>query len=112
MTEDQLQQKIIIGFKNNYQIKGEGLIFAVPNGGSRNILEAKKLKQTGSLAGVSDLIVLLREKTLFIELKIEKGIQSEVQKLFEKNVSNLGFKYYIVRSESEFINIINKEKTK
>jgi hypothetical protein len=109
MSEDQLQQKIVIGFKNNYQIKGKGLIFSVPNGGSRNILEAKKLKQTGSLAGVSDLIVLLNQKCLFIELKIEKGIQSEVQKQFEKKVADLGFKYYLVRSENEFLNIINKE---
>lgn len=109
MTEDQLQQKCVINFKNNYQIKGFGLIFSVPNGGSRNSVEAKKLKLTGALAGVSDLIVLLHQKTLFIELKIEKGIQSEVQHLFEKNVSNLGFKYYLARSENEFIKIIENE---
>lgn len=109
MTEDQLQQKIVIEFKNNYQIKGKGLIFAVPNGGTRNVIEAKKLKQTGMLAGVSDLIVLLNEKCLFIELKIEKGIQSEVQKVFEKKVADLGFKYYLARSVSEFVNIINEE---
>jgi len=109
MSEDSLQQKIIIAFKNNYQIKGLGLIFSIPNGGSRNILEAKKLKQTGSLAGASDLIVLLKNKCLFVELKIEKGIQSEVQKVFEKNVSNLGFKYHLIRSELDFIGMINKE---
>lgn len=108
MSEDRLQQDIIIWFKNNYQMQGKGLIFSVPNGGSRNILEAKKLKQTGATAGVSDLIVLLNEKCLFVELKIEKGIQSEVQKDFELKVMFLGFEYKIIRSLEQFKNYINE----
>jgi len=107
MTESQLQQKMIIWFKNEYQINGKGLIFAVPNGGSRNILEAKNLKLTGQMAGVSDLIILLNNKCIFIEVKVEKGIQSEVQKVFENKVSLLGFDYYLVRSLEEFKNIVN-----
>jgi hypothetical protein len=102
MSEDRLQQDIVIWFKNNYQIQEKGLIFSVPNGGSRNILEAKKLKQTGATAGVSDLIVLLNKKCLFIELKIEKGVQSEVQKEFQKRVEALGFEYHLVRSLEQF----------
>jgi len=106
MTESQLQQKMIIWFKNEYQIKGKGLIFAVPNGGSRNILEAKNLKLTGQMAGVSDLIVLLNKKCIFIEVKVEKGIQSEVQIKFQNNVQLLGFEYYLVRSLEQFKEII------
>ena len=102
MTEDQLQQSIAIWFKNEYQMHGKGLIFSCPNGGSRNMLEAKKLKQTGAMAGVSDLIVLLPSKCLFIELKAEKGTQSEVQKIFEERVKNLNFDYFIIRSLEEF----------
>jgi hypothetical protein len=106
MTESQLQQKMIIWFKNEYQIKGKGLIFAVPNGGSRNILEAKNLKLTGQMAGVSDLIVLLNNKCIFIEVKVDKGVQSEVQKVFEEKVSSLGFEYYLVRSLEQFKKLI------
>ena len=47
----------------------EALIFAVPNGGSRNKLEAYQMKLEGVLAGVSDLLVIFRDKVLFIELK-------------------------------------------
>ena len=108
MTEDQLQQQIIIWFKNEYQMHGKGLIFSVPNGGSRNLLEAKKLKQTGAMAGVSDLIVLLPSKCIFIELKAEKGIQSDVQKAFEERVNNLSFDYFIIRSLEEFKKLITK----
>lgn len=99
MTENQLQQQIVIWYKNNYQIHGKGLIFSVPNGGSRHILEAKTLKATGQMAGVSDLIILQPNgKTLFVEVKVEKGIQSEVQKIFKDKVRALGFDYYLVRS--------------
>ena len=100
--EDLLQQKIVIWYKNEYQRHEKGLIFAIPNGGSRNVIEAKKLKATGMMAGVSDLIILHNGKTLFCELKIEKGIQSEKQKDFETTVTNLGFEYYLVRSLDEF----------
>jgi hypothetical protein len=104
--EDALQAKIVVWFKNNYQMHGKGLIFSVPNGGSRNIIEAKKLKNTGLMAGVADLIVLLPNKTLFIEVKIEKGVQSDLQKQFEQKVKVLGFDYFIVRCLVDFQNII------
>lgn len=47
--------------------------FAIPNGGSRNKIEAGRMKQEGVKAGVSDLCVLLPEKVLFIEMKRVKG---------------------------------------
>ena len=103
MTENQLQQQIIIWYKNNYQIHGKGLIFSVPNGGSRHILEAKTLKATGQMAGVSDLIILNPNgKTIFVELKIEKGVQSDAQKLFQSKVEALGFEYYLIKSLEQF----------
>lgn len=100
--EDALQAKIVIWFKNNYQMKGNGLIFSCPNGGTRNIVEAKKLKETGLMAGVSDLIVLLKNKILFVELKIEKGLQSDAQKLFENRILNLGYEYHLIRDIETF----------
>lgn len=104
--EDALQAKIVVWFKNNYQMQGKGLIFSVPNGGTRNVVEAKKLKATGLTAGVSDLIVVLPSKVLFIELKTEKGIQSESQKKFEKKICELNHQYIVVRSLSEFQSVL------
>ena len=110
MSEDQLQQQIVIYFRNEYQRHGKGFIFSVPNGGSRNPLEAKKLKATGATAGVSDLIVLLpNKKTLFVELKIEKGIQSDSQKEFENRVEYLGYKYRLIRSLEDFKLLISSD---
>ena len=104
--EDALQAKIVIWFKNNYQMHGKGLIFSCPNGGTRNIVEAKKLKETGLMAGVSDLIVLLENKILFVELKIKKGIQSDAQKLFETRIINLGYEYHLIRDLETFKTLI------
>lgn len=109
MTEDQLQQQIFTWYNNNYCLKNQTprhIIFSVPNGGSRILLEAKKLKATGMLAGVSDLIIIQPDKILFIELKIEKGIQSDTQKDFEKRVTELGYEYYLIRSFEQFTNLI------
>lgn len=104
MTEDQLQQIIVTYYRNNYQINRKGLIFSIPNGGARNVIEAKKLKATGTLSGVSDLIVITENgELIFFELKIEKGIQSETQKDFESRVIELGYRYELVRSLEDFI---------
>lgn len=106
MTESKLQQEIFQWFQNTYCLKHHNprlCIFSVPNGGTRNKLEAITLKATGLLPGVSDLIILQPNgKTIFVEVKTEKGIQSEKQKDFETTVTNLGFEYYLVRSLDEF----------
>jgi hypothetical protein len=83
--------------------------FAVPNGSLRNIGVAKKLKQEGVKAGVSDLIILLPNRVLFIEVKTDKGKQQNTQKEFQNKVQELGFEYYIVRSVND-IELLLKEK--
>jgi hypothetical protein len=60
-------------------------MFAIPNGGMRNIGTAIKLKNEGVLAGVADLFLMLPNKThhgLFIEMKAAKGKISNQQKYF------------------------------
>jgi len=106
MTEAQIQQQIIIWFRNNYQIKGKGLIFSVAN---ESTYSNKKFKNTGTMAGVSDLIVVLNGKTIFVELKTEIGKQSEAQLKFQKNIENLNQEYYLIRSLEHFKNEIERE---
>lgn len=78
------------------------LCFAVPNGGSRNAIEARNLKRSGALAGVSDLIIVSDHDVLFVEMKTKTGKQSGYQKTFQKNVERLGFRYVVCRSLDEF----------
>mgnify|MGYP000046985433 FL=1 len=56
-SENALQQKCYFWFHNTYP-EYRGLLFAVPNGGKRTKREAKTLKLTGVVSGVSDMIFL------------------------------------------------------
>ena len=86
------------------------LVFACPNGGSRNAREAHNLKLSGVLAGVSDLIIVLPQRVVFVEMKTSTGRQQQSQKDFQKQVEKLGFEYLIWRSVDDCINFINKLK--
>ena len=88
-----------------------GLVFAVPNGGKRSKIEARIQVAEGTLHGVSDLILLLpNSRTVFVEMKTDKGKQSEYQKQFEDSVTNLGFEYVIWRSIDDSINWVKEAK--
>lgn len=59
-----------------------------------------------NITGYPDLTLFRDNLTLFIEVKNEKGIQSEIQKYVQKQLESKGFKYFIVRSLDEFKKII------
>ena len=102
--ESSIQQEIVIFFKNNYCLKHHVPrceIFSVPNEG-RNKLETIHKKATGMLAGVSDLIILLPNRVVFVEVKTDVGRQSEHQIRFEQTVKALGLEYYLVRKLEDF----------
>ena len=122
-TEARIQQEIVIYFNNNYCLKHHKprcSIFSVPNEGVMqlgNILRMRfkqinfediikkilfGLISTGLKKGVSDLIVLMPKRVIFVEVKTPTGIQSPDQKDFESLVKNLGFEYYLVRSLQDF----------
>lgn len=97
--ESKIQQRCVLWFRLMFP---QYIIFAIPNGGSRNSIEAANLKREGALSGVSDLIVIARKSVLFVEMKTEKGKQQETQKKFQSNVENLGHQYVICRSLDNF----------
>ena len=80
------------------------VIFAVPNGGSRNLYEAKNMKESGTLAGVADLVIVGNGgRVLFVEMKAGKNKQEDSQVLFQNKVERLGHKYIICRSKEQFM---------
>lgn len=87
-------------------------VFAVPNGGSRNIIEAANLKAQGVMAGVSDLILLLPNKVYFIELKNPngKGRQSPAQREFEDNVRAYGNEYLLWDNWAQVEQFVNAHR--
>ena len=105
-TEFNIQQEIVVFFRNNYCLKHHKkrcAIFSVPNEAA---YKNKSFIQTGLMVGVSDLIVVINSKTVFFEVKTEKGKQSPKQIEFEETIKNLNQDYYIVRSLEQFKKII------
>jgi hypothetical protein len=106
MNEAKIQFEVFQWFNNNHCLKHHnprGLIFSIPNGGTRNLREAMALKSTGLLPGASDLVLIFDKKILFLELKTELGKQSPHQKEFEERIIQNGFNYQIAYSTTEAI---------
>ena len=107
MTEDQIQAQIVIYFRNKYQMQKKALIHSTPNGGSRNVLEAKKLKATGLTPGVADLTIKLpNSRFIDVEVKIPTGKQSPNQIKIESFLKNINCNYIVVYSLEDFIETV------
>jgi len=81
-------------------------LFAVPNGGKRDKVTAAKMKAEGAQPGVADLLFLKpnsRYHALCIEMKTDKGRQSDTQRKWQQLIEQDGYKYVIIRSLSEFM---------
>ena len=104
--EANLQSECIKWFRLQYP---DFIIFAIPNGGTRNVIEAANLKRQGVLPGVADLFVPISNGVyfgLFIEMKIKGGKQTESQKWFEQKVIGRAYNYVVCHSFDEFRNTI------
>lgn len=82
------------------------LIFHIPNGGSRNVIEASNLKKQGVKAGVPDLFLPVPNGGffgLFIEMKsTRKGAKaSAAQNEWIKKLTELGYKCVICHGFEE-----------
>lgn len=106
--ESKLQQTCVKWFRLQYP-QFATLLFAVPNGGSRNPVEAAIMKGEGVTAGVADLILLLARQgynALCIEMKAGKGRQEPSQKKWQEIVEKNGNRYVICRSFEDFKSLI------
>jgi hypothetical protein len=80
------------------------LLYAVPNGGDRNLSVARKLKAEGVLAGVADLCLPAARRGyhgLYIEMKSEEGVATKEQKEFLRGVSGEGYCSVIAQGVDE-----------
>jgi len=83
--ESRMQVQCVKWFRLQYRQVGD-LLIHVPNGGSRDLRTAQRLKAEGVVPGVSDLVLFMPNLThhgLFIELKIKPNKQSEHQKKWQ-----------------------------
>lgn len=108
ISEEDLQKQVVDLLRSK-----RIMCFSVPNGfyagkGKNRFGYVNKMKATGLLPGVADIIVLLpKGRTVFLELKAKKGKQQDTQIDFENNVRILGFDYHIIKSLDEIKELFN-----
>ena len=94
-SEDRICQEFYFWFHNTFP-QYRGLLFHVPNGGTRNKREGAKFKMMGVYPGVADYIFFWNGIAYCIEAKERiKGLQSPKQKEWEATVKANGILYYI-----------------
>ncbi len=84
MTEHNHQKLFIAWCRLNYPTVP---VFAIPNGGKRGQIEAKRLQDEGVLAGVPDVFFANGKPGLFIEMK--EPNRGRVQKVQKELISRL-----------------------
>ena len=107
--EGHLQSECVKWFRLAYP-KLALLMVAIPNGGSRNAMEARNLKLQGVTPGVADLVLFVARQGyhgLCIEMKYGTGKQTDTQKVWEKAVVNENYQYRVIRNFDEFISLID-----
>lgn len=86
-------------------------LFHIPNGGSRNKIEAHNLKLQGVKPGVPDLFYAYPNKKhhgLFIEMKYGKNKPTEHQKEWIEYLNSVGYLAVVCYSADEAFELLNK----
>jgi len=107
--EAQLQSACVRYFRYRYP-KYQRMFFAIPNGGSRNVIEAANLKVQGVVSGVADLILLMPKQgysSLCIEMKTGKNKQTNNQMLWGEDASEAGNLYRVVTNFDQFKDLVD-----
>lgn len=82
----------------------------IPNEGNRrSIADGAIRKAMGIVAGAPDTFLFVPVGTyhgLAVEFKTERGVQSQVQKDFQRRLEFFGYRYEICRSLEQFKEII------
>lgn len=112
ISEDALQRQCISWFRwkyPSYRLR----LWHSPNGGSRNVIEATKLKSMGVVPGVCDLLLTVPKNGYagcFIELKVGNNSLSANQEAFIK-AHEKDYSCHVVYSLEQFETVINNYLT-
>ena len=88
-----------------------GRLFAIPNGGARNIVTAKNLKAEGVKPGIPDLMLAVArhgKHGLFIEMKIKPNKLSALQEAEILALNDAGYLAVVCWSSHEAIDVLQK----
>jgi hypothetical protein len=87
------------------------LLFAVPNGGARDVVTGARMKREGQKKGVPDLVLACPRNGyhgLFIELKTKKGRVSPEQSEWLRQLSAQGYRAEVCRGADAAIRVLRE----
>lgn len=105
--EDEIQMTCVNHFRYRYT-RYFRLLFHPQNEGNGDRKKGARMKAMGVQAGAPDLMLLVPRNGyhgLGIEMKTEKGRQSDSQKDYQKLMEEQGYKYAVCRSLEEFMDV-------
>lgn len=108
--EHELQAACVKWFSLQYP-QLDRMLFAIPNGGHRDIRTAARLKAEGVKRGIPDLFLSVSRAGyhgLYIEMKYGDNKLTEDQEAFFKQASDLGYCCMDCYSVDEFIDLITE----
>lgn len=106
--EEAYQQELLF-YWAQHSLKEYDLMFHIPNGGSRNRLEAISLKRQGVKRGIPDIFLAVPRGNfhgIFIEMKSTTGKLSKHQKIMINLLLERGYMVHVCRSSEEAKSII------
>ena len=75
------------------------LCFSVPNGTNiKSVATRAIMKRTGLMSGVSDIVLVLGRRVVFVEVKTPSGKLSPTQQAFKRCIEGLGHEWHLWRS--------------
>jgi len=95
-SEHELQCLCVTWFRRTFKYK----IFAIPNGGKRDMRTAAKLKAEGVVPGVPDLFI--PAWNLWVEMKTLRGRVTPRQRDMIKHLLECGHKVEVIRTKIDF----------
>lgn len=107
--ESRMQKACVRYFRIKYPLF-KNLLFAIPNGGSRNLLEAANMKEEGVISGVPDLFLAISKQGyngFFLEAKVKPNKLSRNQEDMIKHLKKQGYKVEVFWSYDEFVELID-----
>lgn len=103
-SEHQIQVSLKLWFNLRYGKQYPNLFVAIPNGGARHIVTAKKLKAEGVSKGFPDIFIPIPMDDghgLFIELKTKKGRATEEQIAWCEYLNSVNYSAHICKGFDE-----------
>jgi hypothetical protein len=95
-ASEKITQAALVSYVRN--VIANGMVIAIPNAAPRTRTGRAANGVPGLTKGASDLLVILPNKTLFVEVKTETGKLRSEQRDFGMQVSALGHNWCVWRS--------------